>query len=96
LSRSLTVLSSDAFAYHPLGPPLFLSTIGYFVWSMHATWRRPPFRVAPRVQFGALGTLAALLAVFWGLRLAGTFPLPDSDKPVARIVGTETEHLHVP
>ena len=87
-------LWGEAFAYHPLGPVLFALTIGYFVWSAWTIARRPPFPVAPRLQFRLIGTLAAVLAVFWGLRLAGVFPLPETKAKIA--TGTETDHFHTP
>lgn len=68
---------NEAFVWHPLGPLLFLLMVGYLAFSLVLVVRGQTVRVDQRFQLGALGIIAVALVIFWGLRLAGVFPLPS-------------------
>mgnify|MGYP002778380261 CR=1 FL=1 len=80
LTRSFVAIArgqwAESFAWHPLGPLLWLGVAIYFVASLYFALFRAPFRVSMRLQLGAvLGVLLALFAV-WILRLNGAFFSP--------------------
>ena len=95
LTRSWVAMAhghaGEALVWHPLGPLLFLSALGYTLWSGWTALKKPPFapphnappRNAPphnapprKLQTGALVAVSLLMLAFWALRLGGVFPLP--------------------
>jgi hypothetical protein len=67
----------QAFAYHPLGPILFLAFAVYALYSFVSVVN-PKLRVyidRRVINFGSYGAIALFLT-FWVLRLIGVFPLP--------------------
>ncbi len=67
---------ADAFVWHPLGPILFLSALIYTFWSAWMALARPRFPLPMKLQTRLIVGFALVMLGFWGLRLAGTFPLP--------------------
>ena len=63
---------TEAFLYHPLGPPLFAITV---LFALTTPWRGS-LRPTQRHQRLFWVALAAALAVTWVVRLDGFFPLP--------------------
>ena len=66
----------ESLAWHPLGPLLFVTALGYVIWSSWAARCRPPFPMPIRLQNAVIGVGATLMLAFWVARLAGVFPLP--------------------
>ena len=67
---------SDAFVWHPLGPLLFSSALLYTIWSSWMALSRPSFPLPMKLQTRLVLSGAIVMLAFWGLRLAGVFPLP--------------------
>ena len=80
LTRSWVAMAhghaGEALVWHPLGPMLFLSALGYALWSAWTALKKPPFAPPRKLQTGALVAVSLLMLAFWALRLGGVFPLP--------------------
>ena len=80
LTRSWVSLAHGQFGaalvWHPLGPLLFGSALGYVIWSGWFALARPPFLAPRKLQNAVIIGGTALVLSFWAARVAGFFPLP--------------------
>ena len=67
---------SASLIWHPLGPLLFLMTLGYTIWSGWHALARPSFPMPYKLQNSLIIGFTVLMLSFWAARLAGVFPLP--------------------
>ena len=67
---------AEAFIWHPLGPILFTSALFYTFWSAWIALARPPFPLPMKLQTRVIMGAAAVMLIFWVLRLEGVFPIP--------------------